>query len=406
MAQPETNGSSTPVEQSSTAGGSDARDLVLAHRDPSTGNVVFPSPVSGQPLEFRPGAKCLSEEQFMILGPLGIKREYDPAAVLNFLMDAQRRGFDPYSREIFLLLYRTRFGPQYTHHIGIHGMRRHVVGTGQYGGLEPVKFAGDDGKWLDIWPYRDATPYVCRARMRHLGWNELVEVDGYFDEFAPLVDEYIDDRKTGNKILSPMWRPGAEGGKANLMIRKCTLAMGFREGWPAMLGNWYDQAEFAKAQVENDEIIRTGAAAAAADDTATRRQRAYLSDRSRIIEGDQVGAVLLERPGDQADEMPGDRVRAMLLAERDAQAAIVGQTPAFMVARWREARGGADFNTAPLGQIAAHLEVCRSYVVTELRKQGRAEMADRYQDAQRPGTLVDMFGVDRVEALTMEKAAA
>ena len=95
----------------------------------------------------------------------------------------------------------------------------------------------------------------------------------------------------------------------------------------------------------------------------------------------------------------------MLLAERDAQAAITGVTPAFLTERWSEARGGAEFDTwANLGEMAGHLQNCRRHVGTVLRATGRAEMADRYASAEMPATLAEMFGVDRVEALQMETA--
>lgn len=407
LAHSETQGSSPDAGESSESTAA-TQALILAHRDESTGNIVVPTPVDGNPLEFRPGAKCLTEEQHLLLGPLGIKREYDPAAVLNFLMDARRRGFDPFSREIFLMLYKTRFGPQYTHHIGIHGMRRHVVATRTYGGILPVKYSGDDGKWLDIWPYRDVAPYVCRVVLRHREWDEPVQLDAYYDEYAPMVDEYVDDVRTGLKVPAPMWRPGAQGGKANLMIRKCATAGAFREGWPAMLGNWYDKTEFERVQAESDDLH----AAQAANSREARRAQAYAASRGgRTVDAADLGVTLVERAAaagvvdpDAPDTMPADRVRAMLLAERDAQAAILDRTPAFMVARWREAHAGADFEAAPLGQIAAHLEACRSYVVTRLRADGRAEMADRYAAAERPGTLTELFGVQRVDAL--QKVAA
>lgn len=403
MTHSDPQGSSPAAEQSS--GDATGGALLLAHKDPATGHYVVPSPIAGEPLTFRPGAKCLTEEQFMILGPLGIKREYDPGAVLNFLMDARARGFNPFSREIFLMQYKTRQGLQYIHHIGIHGMRRHVNDTRTYRGMKPVLFAGDDGKWIDVWPYRDATPHVCRVQMINSEWDELVISDAYYDEYVPMVPVWENGNKTDLEQPAPMWRLGRDGGKANLMIRKCATAGTFREGWSAMLGNWYDRTEMERMAVESDTIVREGAAAAAADTTSTRRAQAYVHAQGiKVVDGLEVGAHVLDQV-DEPDAMPADRVRAMLLAERDAQAAITGVTPAFLTERWSEARGGADFDTwANLGEMAAHLQLCRRHVGAALRASGRAEMADRYAGAEMPATLAEMFGVDRVEALQMETA--
>lgn len=402
MTHSETHGISSTADESS---GDGPGALLLAHKDPTTGHYVVPSPIAGEPLTFRPGAKCLTEEQFMILGPLGIKREYDPGAVLNFLMDARARGFNPFSREIFLMRYKTRLGLQYVHHIGIHGMRRHVNDTRTYRGMKPVMFAGDDGTWVDVWPYRDATPHVCRVQMINTEWDDLVVSDAYYDEYVPMVPVWDNGVKTGEVEPAPMWRLGRDGGKANLMLRKVATAATFREGWSAMLGNWYDRTEMERMAVESDTIVREGTAAAAADTTSTRRANAYLhAQGAKVVDGLDVGAHVLDQV-DEPDSSPKDRVRAMLLAERDAMAAITGVTPTFLTERWSAARAGADFDTWDnLGEMAAHLQNCRRHVATVLRATGRAEMADRYASAEMPATLAEMFGVDRVEALQMEPA--
>lgn len=390
-------GNSQPAESSSTVAGS---ELVVARLDEATGEIVIPTPITGGFLRFDITAKLLDEKQFAVLGPLGMRRDYAPAAVAHFLQDAMRRGFDPFSSEIFLLRYQTWQGPQYTHHIGIHGMRRHVFETGTYKGIKPIMYAGDDGVWRDIWTYQDAVPYVCRAQMVHTGWDELVQMDAYYDEFVPMIDEKDQHgQRTGRKVPGPMWRPGRQGGKANLMLSKVTRAQAFREGWPATLTGWYEPTEFERNRVESDEIITT------VDQTrAERRNAEYVqAQRVRTVDGAALGVTVVETPGD-GDEgdgpttMPADRVRAMLLTELDAQAAILGKPPAFMVTRWQETRR-RPWTEATLGEIAAHVRNCRSHIVTALRAQGRHEMADRYAESEMPATLVDMFGVADLEAL-------
>lgn len=378
MTRSNDDGNSPQAEPSSTPGS----DLVVARLN-DAGEVEVRTPVAGDALRFVKGAKFLTEEQFTILGPLGIKREWDPAAVLNFLMDAGRRGFDPYSKEIHLMRYKGRDGFQYVHHIGIHGMRRHADETGLYGGIKPVRYAGDDGKWVEVWPYRDKAPYACKVIMVRRDWDEPIEQVGYYDEFAPLVDEWIDNVKTGRQIPAPMWRPGPGGGMATVMLAKCTKAMTFREGWPNRFGNWYAAEEFHRAKVEGDQ-------GAHVDERADRRQQAYAAATgAQTIDGEAVETVV---DPDQ-DTMPAHRVRAMLLAELAAQAEIIGRDVAFMVSRWQETRSRS-FDTASIGEVASHVRECRPYIVTALRAAGRHEVADRYAEAPMPGTLLELFGAD------------
>lgn len=394
MTLPSEEGSSTPAETSSESA---TGELVVARLDEATGEIVIPTPITDGFLRFDITAKLLDEKQFAVLGPLGMRRDYAPSAVAHFLQDALRRGFDPFSGEIFLLRYWTTQGAQYTHHIGIHGMRRHVVETGTYRGLKPIQYAGDDGVWHDVWPYQDAVPYVCRAVMLHTGWDEPVQMDAYYDEFVPMIDEKEGGEKTGRKVPAPMWRPGSQGGKANLMLSKVTRAQAFREGWPAKLTGWYEPTEFDRNRVESDELLK------GVDQTrAERRQAAYAeAQRGRTVDGAALGVTVTDTTadGDGPTTMPGERVRAMLLTELDAQAAIIGRPRSFMVARWQEARGGRPFAEASIGEMARHVQNCRPHIVAELRKQDRHEMADRYAASEIPATLVDMFGVADLQAL-------
>jgi hypothetical protein len=251
-----------------------------------------------------------------------------------------------------------------------------------------VRYCGDDGKWLELWPYRDAAPFACKVDMIRRDWEDRISNIGYYDEFAPLVDEKDKDgARTGNKIPAPMWRASGSGGKPTIMLKKCAKALDFREGWSSKFGNWYVREEFEKAEVEGLNI--------AAAERDQRRQAAYADAQRRTVDAVDIGAEVTD------DTMPADRVRAMLLAELDAQAAIIGRPTSFMVARWQETRN-RPWDTATLSEIAAHVQNCRPHIVTALRSSGRAEMADRYADAPMPGTLADLFGADP----RLEQAAA
>lgn len=96
--------------------------------------------------------------------------------------------------------------------------------------------------------------------------------EAYWDEYAPISDEWGEDRETGrrkptgNKILD------ASGNWAKMpivMITKCAESQALRAGWPETFGNIYAEEEMDRANVHD-----TASEALAAYEQAERMARA------------------------------------------------------------------------------------------------------------------------------------
>lgn len=82
-------------------------------------------------------------------------------------------------------------------------------------------------------------------------WHPITGV-AYWDEFAPLKDEWIDDpdtgrsRRTGKRTLD---QSGNWPKMPRVMIAKCAEVQALRRGWPDDLSNVYESAELDQARV-------------------------------------------------------------------------------------------------------------------------------------------------------------
>jgi phage recombination protein Bet len=85
----------------------------------------------------------------------------------------------------------------------------------------------------------------------HGEWHEIVG-EAYWEEFAPIVDEWVDDpeagrrRPSGKRMLDKTkdgWRR-----MPRLMLAKCAEAVALRKAWPDDLGNLYEETEIDRHQ--------------------------------------------------------------------------------------------------------------------------------------------------------------
>jgi hypothetical protein len=310
-------------------------------------------------------------------------------------MDCQRKDLDPYAREAYLMLYAGRF----VHHTGIAGLRRIAESTNEHEGRDPIIYYDADGKDCRLWTRREEVPYAAEVTVHRLRRKPTTTVVLY-DEYAPLMDEYETDPtrprreqrvKTGRRVPVPMWRPGLQGGKVTVMLGKVGEAASLRAAYSSRMSGWYIPEEMHVAATENGLPLL--------DDRSARRREAYrIASGGRQdgdIDGAEIGVEVTEQPTD-GGLMDEAQVRALLLDEQAAQAAIVGRDVAWMNRKWASTRNlhPADFLTAPIGQIAEHVRRYREYVVAELRRQARHEMADRYAAAPLIGDRVTLFGAD------------
>lgn len=371
--------------------------------DADSNEIVIPTPFDGGYLRFDPAAKALNQAQMAVLGPARIKPDYNPAYVAAFLADCHARGLDPWSGEAYLMRYKSSDGPLYVRHIGIYGFLRKAEESGDYEGMDQVLYQGPGSdKWVEVWQYKDEAPYAAKVTAHRRGRRPQTVV-ALYDEYAPLVPEVIEERQrdgsvkktyTGRKVPAPMWRPAGQGGKATVMLAKVDRAASLRLLFPRRFGGFYEGAELEKTVSEHVRGYSSD------DGETAQARRAAYAEAQRTVDGAEVGAevrdtITVAGPATAAGrETAEDRVRALLLAELDAQARLLGRDRAWMVRRWETAHD-RPFETASVATMTAHVHRFRTYLVGWLREHGRHQLAERYHAAPLPGTLEDLFGTDQ-----------
>lgn len=149
----------------------------------------------------------------------------------------------------------------------------------------------------------------------HGQWFE-VEATAYWSEFAPIVDEWKDNSKTGRKLLDPKkdgWHK-----MPRVMIEKCAEALALRKAWPEEFAGLYAEGETDRAEVLD---ITPSEMADAAD--ATKRLE-VIGGGNRIlidwVDGEPLQPVQIGKLGDAAIQFirEHDAEVVQMWAERNA----------------------------------------------------------------------------------------
>lgn len=389
----------TDPTSAAPAGGAPTMEQAVMARpqfDMAAKKIEIPAPIAGGMLTFKLGQKTLTEEQMTFLGPLGIRADWNVAYVIAFLNECWQRGFDPWSREAFLLRYPDGF----VRHIGIAGWMRAAEESGEYEGMDRVVYFDDQDRAYLRWPHRDEPPYAAEATVYRRGRRPQT-APVLYHEYVPMVEDthtavMPDGTRwkipTGKgKVPTEMWRPGTEGGKATMQLSKVARAASLRLQFPRFAG-WYEPAELERAAVE----VRDWDGGEMAEQRRAAHAEAQAADRT--VDGAEVGATVREtitvtrpaaEPGRQWTE---PEVRARLLAELRAQAELLGITVESMTRRWSVARGGREFAGASVQDMTAYVLRFRTYVIGRLRDTGRHQLAVAYAAAPTIGSLEELFG--------------
>jgi hypothetical protein len=75
-------------------------------------------------------------------------------------------------------------------------------------------------------------------------WFPIVG-EAFWNEFAPLKDEWIDGNRTGRKALNDTWQR-----MPRLMLAKCAEAAALRRGWPDDMSGLYTEEEMERTIIE------------------------------------------------------------------------------------------------------------------------------------------------------------
>lgn len=184
-----------------------------------------------------------------------------------FIQVCRRYGLDPFRKQIYCTVYNKDKADKRTCSFvtGIDGLRAIAERQGNY--------RPDEDETVFLYNEAERGPTnplgLTKASVRVWkrdkagDWHPITG-SAYWEEFAPLKDEWVEDEKTGKNKRSgkktldgKFWQT-----MPRLMLAKCAEAQALRKGWPEDLSGLYvteeldRQAALASEQVAEEEAVQ------------------------------------------------------------------------------------------------------------------------------------------------------
>ncbi len=177
-----------------------------------------------------------------------VAKDASPDEFRHFVHICQHTCLDPLKRQIYCFVFHKNDAAkrQMVPVVAINGFRAIAARTGCYRpDNRPPRIEYDEALKSPINPLGIVRAEVTVFQFSHGEWFEAVG-EAYWDEFAPIVDEWGDDeagrrRKTGKRHLDPKKDGWHRMGR--LMISKCAEAIALRKAWPDDFSAIYEESE-------------------------------------------------------------------------------------------------------------------------------------------------------------------
>ncbi len=152
-----------------------------------------------------------------------------------FVEQCKRTGLDPVTKQIYFI--KDKAG-KVNIQTSIDGLRLIAERSDKYEGQTAPLWCGADGVWKDVW-LGGSAPLACKVGVYKKNFRDALYAVALYSEYAQLVDEYVDNRKTGAKKPNYIW-----GSKPSLMLAKVAEALALRKAFPNDMSGIYTQDEF------------------------------------------------------------------------------------------------------------------------------------------------------------------
>ncbi len=206
-----------------------------------------------------------------------------------FMEAAKSYGLDPFRRQISAIVFNKGNAEKRSMSIivGRDGLRAIAQRNGDYRPASgPAEFDIDETLKSETNPHGIVRCAVTIYKQDKNGdWNPVYG-EAYWDEFAPVKDEWAYDEQsrkrkpTGKKVVDGQWAK-----MPRLMIQKCAEAQALRAGWPDHFSGLYAEEEMAQA------VARDVTASEALREEDTNRRKAMVGARGILMSFDETGVL-------------------------------------------------------------------------------------------------------------------
>jgi phage recombination protein Bet len=159
-----------------------------------------------------------TESAAIALTPETITRYVNPHAtgqeIALFLNQCAMFGLNPFKREIYLIKYSQKDPATFV--VGYETYIKRAERTGKWAGMESGTEDGKDGMPIKAW-----------AKVYRKDWERPLCHEVFWTEYAQYKDEWANNQKTGNRILTKFWKE-----KPRTMLKKVAIEQAMRMAFP------------------------------------------------------------------------------------------------------------------------------------------------------------------------------
>lgn len=216
-----------------------------------------------------------------------------------FMNAARSYGLDPFRKQISAIVFNKDKPDkrQMAIIVGRDGLRSIAARCGDYRPASgPANITYDEGAKNKTNPKGIVSVGITLFKQDNRGEWHPVYGEAFWDEFAPLKDEWAYDQEAGKR--APTGEQTVDGNWAKMpivMLTKCAEGQALRAGWPDQFSNLYAeeemQAHTAKDITPSQEIERE----------AAHRRENLIGGRGLMMNMDDTGMLQRIPMGDVAD---------------------------------------------------------------------------------------------------------